>query len=92
MLLRNKEASVTFKKNCCVKLGPQALGIEFSSVPTLIFFLLPQPSRRISSRILQALREMLHRSVTFARAALQEQLWHQGVLEITAFGPLLSIS
>lgn len=92
MLLWNKEASVTFKKNCCVKLEPQALGIEFSSVQMLIFFLLPQPSCCISSQILQSLRKMLHHSVTFTRASLQEQLGHQGVLEIMEFVPLLPIS
>lgn len=92
MLLWNKEAPVTFKKNCCVKLGPQALGIQFSSVQMLIFFLLPQASCCISSHILQPLRKMLHCFVTFTRAGLQEQLGHQGLLEITVFVLLLSIS
>lgn len=59
MLLWNKEASVTLKKNCCVKLEPQALGVEFSSVQMLIFFLLLQPSCFISSRIPHSLRKTL---------------------------------
>lgn len=70
MLLRNKEASVTFKKNCCVKLGPQALGTEFSSVQMLIFSLPPWPGCCLSSQILQSLRKTLHRSITFPTAAL----------------------
>lgn len=74
MLLQNKETSVTFKENCCVKLGPQALGIEFSSVQMLIFSLLPQPSCFVSSQILQSLRKMLYHPVTFPTAGPQEQL------------------
>lgn len=69
MLLQSKEASVTFKENCCVKLGPQALGIEISSVQMLIFSLLPQPGCCTSSQTLQSLSKTPCRSVTFPRAA-----------------------
>lgn len=78
----DKGASVTFKNNCCVKLGPQALGIEFRSAQMLIFFLLSQPRFWISSQIMQSLREMLHGSVTFARAGLRSSSATK-VLEVT---------